>query len=193
MHTFNRASRIVLACGISMFIAAGAAADEIDDAIADATRAYKAGELSNAKTSFDLAAQLIAQKIADALTAALPKPLAGWKAEGPDTTAGGGFGFAVTQASQSYTNARGDSVEVSIATDSALLGQLVAMLANPQLAALMGRTVTIGTQRGIQTKEGEIQMMVNNRYVISVNGGGTNDDKLNFARAIDFNVLSKMK
>jgi hypothetical protein len=170
-----------------------AAADEIGDAIADATKAYKAGELSGTKQALDLASQLVAQKIAEALIAALPKPLAGWKAGMPDTTAGGGFGIAVTQASNSYTNAKGESVEVTISSDSAFLGQLVAMLANPQLAALMGKTVTIGTQRAIQTKEGEVQMLVNNRFVIQVNGGGTADDKLNYAKAIDFAALGKMK
>ena len=68
-------------------------ADEISDAIAAAAQSYKAGELSAAKQSLDLASQLISQQNADRLIAALPKALPGWKAEGPDTSAGGGFGF----------------------------------------------------------------------------------------------------
>jgi hypothetical protein len=193
IHTI-RLARFALPFAAAAFLSVTPArADEIGDAITAATKAYQAGELSGAKQQLDLASQLISEKVAEALIAALPKPLMGWKAGTPDTTAGGGFGLAVTQASNSYTNAKGESVEVTISSDSAFLGQLVAMLSNPQLAALMGKTVTIGSQRAIQTKEGEVQMMVNNRFVIQVNGGGTADDKLNYAKAIDFNVLIKMK
>jgi hypothetical protein len=193
MVRFARFALPLTAAAFLSMQASLASADEIDEAIGNATKAYKAGELSGAKQALDLASQLVAQKVADALVAALPKALTGWKAGDADTTAGGGFGLAVTQASKSYTNAKGDSVEVTISSDSAFMGQLVAMLSNPQLAALMGKTVTIGTQRAIQTKEGEIQMLVNNRFVIQVSGGGTADDKLNYAKAIDFAVLGKMK
>jgi hypothetical protein len=168
-------------------------ADEISDAIAAAAQSYKAGELSAAKQSLDLASQLISQQNADRLIAALPKALPGWKAEGPDTSAGGGFGFAITQASQRYTNSRGDDVEVSISGDSPFLTQLAATMTNPQLAGLMGKIVTIGSQRGIQTKEGEVNMVVANRFVITVNGGGTAEDKLNYAKGVDFNALNKLK
>src|SRR6185503_20810212 len=126
MNSLTRFARIALPVAASAFLSISAAvADEIGDAIADATRAYKAGELSGAKQALDLASQLVAQQMADALVAALPKPLTGWKAGEADTTAGGAFGFNVTQAQKRYTNAKGDSVEVSISADS---GQLVAML-----------------------------------------------------------------
>ena len=99
----------------------------------------------------------------------------------------------MTQASRTYTNAKGDSIDVQIATDSPFLAQLMTAMANPQLAGLMGKVVTIGNQRAIQTKEGEVNMLINSRFVITVTGGGTADDKLNYAKGVDFNVLSKMK
>jgi hypothetical protein len=190
-----RIARLALPVAATVFFSVSvAAADEIGDAINAAADAYKAGELATAKQSLDLASQLIAQQTAEALVAALPKPLAGWKAGEVDTSSGGAFGFSMTQASREYTNAKGDSIEVSIATDSPFLTQLASAMANPQLAGFMGKVVTIsGTQRGIQTKEGEIQVLVNSRYVINVSGGGTADDKLNFAKGVDFAVLSKMK
>src|SRR5690349_9495253 len=99
MITF-RFSRFALPVAAAAFLSVSSAnADEIGDAITAATKAYAAGELSGAKQNLDLAAQLVSEKIAEALVAALPKPLAGWKADKPDTTAGGGFGIAVTQAS----------------------------------------------------------------------------------------------
>ncbi len=177
-----------------LFVPAAASADEISDAIAAATKAYQAGELAGAKQQLDIASQAIAEKVAQALIAALPKPLMGWKADMPDTSAGGGFGFSITQASNSYTNAKGDRVEVSITADSPLLGQLVSMMSNPQMASLMGKTINLsGSQRAIQSKDGNVQFMVNNRFVIEVSGGGSPDDKVNYAKAIDLNVLGKMK
>ena len=195
MNISSRFGSLALPLAALFLISAPAAfADEIGDAIVGAQTAYKAGELSNAKQSLDLASQLIGQKTAEALVAALPKPLTGWKAGDPDTTSGGGFGFAVTQASRSYTNPKGDSVEVAIATDSPFLTQLVSAMANPQLAGLMGKVVTVsGSQRAIQSKEGEVNMLVANRYVVTVNGGGTADDKLNYAKGVDITVLGKMK
>jgi hypothetical protein len=194
MPAFSRFLPIAIALSASVFLPISVAlADDIGDAIAAASSAYKSGQLSTAKQQLDLASQLIAQQTADALVAALPKPLAGWKAGDPDTSAGGGFGFSVTQAMRSYTNAKGDSIEVSIAGDSPLLTTLASTLSNPQLAGLMGKLVTVGTQRAIQTKEGEINMLVNNRFVVNVTGGGTADDKLNYAKGVDLNVLAKMK
>jgi hypothetical protein len=194
MNALPRFLLVAVPLAVSALLSISAAhADEISDAIAAAAKSYQAGELGTAKQSLDLASQLIAQKNAEALVAALPKALAGWKAGDPDTQATGGFGFSVTQASRTYTNAKGDSIDVQIATDSPFLTQLMAAMANPQLAGLMGKVVTIGNQRAIQTKEGEVNMLINNRFVVTVTGGGTADDKLNYAKGVDFNVLAKMK
>jgi hypothetical protein len=194
MAVFYRFARMALPLSAAvLFVTSVAQADDIGDAINDAQTHYKAGEMSAAKQSLDLASQLIAQQTADALTAALPKALAGWKAGDPDTTASGGFGFAITQATNNYTNAKGDEVQVAISADSPLLSQLVSAMSNPQLAGLMGKLVTVGSTRAIQTKDGEVNMLVANRFVIDVTGGGTADDKLNYAKGVDVGVLSKMK
>jgi hypothetical protein len=194
MTVLARIAGVVLPLSAFSFLAVSAAfADDISDAINEAQTHYKAGELSAAKQSLDLASQLIAQQTADALVTALPKPLPGWKADDPDTTAGGLFGFTGTQASRNYTNAKDDSIQVSIATDSPLLTQLATAFANPQLAGLMGKIVTIGSQRGIQTKDGEINMLIANRFVVDVTGGGTADDKLNYAKGVNLTALQTMK
>jgi hypothetical protein len=193
MPVIYRFFPVALALSAILALPAAALADDIGDAIAAAGTAYKAGELSTAKQQLDLASQMIAQHTAEALVVALPKPLAGWKAGDPDTSAGGAFGFAVTQATRSYTNAKGDSIDVSISGDSPLLTTLASTLSNPQLAGLMGKLVTVGAQRAIQTKEGEINMLVNNRFVVNVTGGGTADDKLNYAKGVDLVALTKMK
>src|SRR6266849_27789 len=120
-------------------LAAPALADDITDAIEQARKAYQAGDLGNAKQSLDLASQLIGQKNAEIFATLLPNPLPGWKAERAQAQAVGAVAFGGSVASRSYSNAKGDNVEVQITGDSALVMQFAPLLANPQFAGAMGK------------------------------------------------------
>src|SRR6202142_2428857 len=111
------------------------AVDDILDAIEAARKAYQAGDMAGAKQSLDLASQLIGQKNAESFVALLPAPLPGWKAEEAQANAIGAAMFGGgSNASRTYTNGRGQNVEVSITGDSAILMQFAPMLTNPALA-----------------------------------------------------------
>ena len=168
------------------------AADEVIDAIEQARKAYQAGDLGGAKQSLDLASQLIGQKNAETFAALLPAPLAGWKAEKAQTSAVGPVGFGASTASRSYTNAKGETVEVQITGDSAMVAQVAAFLANPTVAGAMGKIVRVGTQRAIQNPEGDVHMVVANKYMVVVTGSADAAAKLGYAQAIDVAKLSKM-
>ena len=179
------------------FLAAAAlpafAADEILDAIDGARKAYQSGDVAGAKQSLDLASQLIAQKNAEAFSALLPAALPGWKAEKVQSTAVGASMFGgASAASRSYSNAKGDTVEVSITGDSAMIMQFGPMLNNPALAGAMGKLVRIGNQRAIQTNEGDIMMLVANKILVHVQGSADAASKLAYAQAVDVDKLSKM-
>ena len=169
------------------------AADDILDAIDQARKAYQSGDMANAKQSLDLASQLIAQKNADVFAALLPAPLPGWKAEKTQSQAVGAavFGGAAS-ASRTYTNAKGDNVEVSITGDSAILAQFAPMLNNPTLAGMMGKLIRIGDQRAIQNADGDIIMVIANKTVVNVQGSADAATKLAYVQAIDMAKLSKM-
>src|SRR4029079_13096260 len=169
------------------------AADDILDAIDAGRKAYQAGDMQNAKQSLDLASQLIGQKNAEAFAAMLPAPLPGWKAEKAQASAIGAamFGGAAA-ASRSYTNDKGDNVEVSITGDSAMLMQFGPMLNNPALAGAMGKLIKVGAQRAIQTNDGDVLMMVGNKFMIHVQGSADAASKLAYAQAVDVAKLSKM-
>ena len=183
----------VLALLLAAFAAPALAADDILDAIDGARKAYQAGDLQNAKQSLDLASQLIGQKNAETFMALLPEPLPGWKA---DKAQANSVGMAVlggaSAASRSYTNDKGDNVEVSITGDSAMLMQFGPMLSNPALAGAMGKLIKVGSQRAIQTHDGDIVMMVANRFMINVQGSADAASKLSYAQAVDVAKLSKM-
>lgn len=169
-----------------------AGADEITDAIDQARKAYQSGDLGEAKQQLDTASQLIGQKNAEGFAALLPKALPGWKQEKTDTASMGTTMFGASMATGRYTNAKGEDIEVQITGDSAMIAPLAAVFANPQFAGAMGKLVRVGNQRAIVTKEGDVQMVVNNKFLVAVQGSGPADAKLAYAQAVDIAKLSKM-
>jgi len=186
---------MVVAAAAAFLAVAGvqhAAADEISDAIEQGRKAYQAGDLAGAKQALDLASQLIGQKNAETFGKLLPAALPGWKADEIQTAALGAAGFGASTASRNYTNDKGDNIEVQITGDSAMIMQFAAVLANPQIAGAMGKLVTVGNQRAIQNVDGDLHMVVNNKFLVVVQGSGSVNDKLAYARAVDVARLSKM-
>jgi hypothetical protein len=169
------------------------AADDILDAMDQARKAYQGGDMPGAKQSLDIASQLIAQKNAEGFVALLPNPLPGWKAEKAQTQAVGAAMFGgASAASRSYTNDKGDNVDISITGDSALIMQFGPMLSNPALAGAMGKLVRVGDQRAIQTNDGDVMMLVANKFLVHVQGSANAAAKLSYAQAVDVGKLSKM-
>jgi hypothetical protein len=168
------------------------AADDILDAMDKARKAYQSGDLANAKQSLDLASQLIGQKNAEAFAGLLPAPLAGWKADKAQTAAVGQAGFGASTASRTYANAKGENVEVQITGDSAMVMQFATLLANPQIAGAMGKIVRVGNQRAMQNPEGDIHMVVANKYMLVISGSADAAAKMTYAQAVDVARLAKM-
>jgi hypothetical protein len=177
---------------VALLSAPARAADDILEAMDKARKAYQSGDLANAKQSLDLASQLIGQKNAEAFAALLPAPLAGWKADKAQTAAVGQVGFGASTASRTYTNPKGENVEVQITGDSAMVMQFAALLANPQIAGAMGKIVRVGNQRAIQNPEGDVHLVVANKYMLVVSGSADAAAKMTYAQAVDVAKLAKM-
>src|SRR5262245_42812539 len=196
-HRINRMDQEMIRIPVAVLLLAVAAApagaaDDVLDAIEQARKAYQSGDLANAKQSLDLASQLIGQKNAEAFAALLPAPLSGWKADKAQTSAAGAVVFGASTASRTYTNAKGDNVDVQITGDSAMVTQFATLLANPQIAGAMGKIVRVGNQRAIQNPDGDVQMVVANKYMVVVSGSADAAAKMSYAQAVDVAKLSKM-
>jgi hypothetical protein len=183
--------RTLLAATLMALTSAASAADDVLDAIDKARKSYQSGDLGNAKQSLDLASQLIGQKNAEGFVTLLPEPLAGWKAEKPQTSAAGAV-FGGSTASRIYSNAKGDHVELAITGESAMIAQFAPLLANPQIAGAMGKIVKIGNERAIQNADGDIHLVVANKFLVLVSGSAGAKDKLSYAGAVDIGKLAKM-
>lgn len=182
----------VVAIALCVAASGVARADDILGAIDGALKAYQGGDLSTAKQQLDLASQLVGRKNAEAFAALLPQPLSGWQGDKPYTTAVGALGFGASQASRTYTNARGDSVEVQITGDSALIAQISTFLASPSIAGAMGKIGRVGALRAIVSTEGDLHMVVGNKFLILVQGRASAADKLSYAQAVDVARLGRL-
>lgn len=196
-----RFSRDVLfrALGCVLFLSAVLApigtsnADEITDSIAEAQKAYEAGDLKAAKMSLDYASQLMVQQTQKALMAFLPQPLAGWTAESATGEANAGlamFGGGM-QASRSY-NSASESLKIDIIGDSPLMAQMLPLLSNPQMAAMMGKMTRLHGQFALEKEDGDLMFAVVNRFLITISGSADMATKRAFAEAIDVKSLEKL-
>jgi len=169
------------------------AADDILDAIDQARKAYQSGDMTGAKQQLDTASQLIGQKNAEGFAKLLPAALPDWTAEKAEAQAIGAAMFGgASSASRNYHNAKGDRVEISITGDSAMLMQFATLLNNPALAGAMGKLIKVGGLRAIQNNDGDVIVVVANKFVINVQGSADAASKLAYANAIDVAALSKM-
>ena len=142
---------------------------------------------------------MIQKKKSDILTSFLPKPLDGWSAKDSTSQAVGAamFGGGVT-AEREYT--KGDSsIKVQIVTESPMLQSMMMMFANPMFAASDGgKMEKIKRQKAIvkydsSNKEGEIQIVVAKRFLVTINGDSVSKDDLKaYAKAIDYKKLKAM-
>ncbi len=187
---------ILRTLGVGVFLAVLAlpaiAGDDILDAIEQARKSYQAGDLAAAKQSLDLASQLVGQKNAENFGALLPAPLPGWKAEKVETAAVGVAMFGASSASRRYRGPDGHDVEVRITGDSAMVMQFAQLFLNPVIAGAVGKLIRVGDQRAIQTHEGSLNMVVANKFLVTIEGSADSAAKLAYAQAVDVAKLSKM-
>ena len=171
-------------------------ADDVTDSIDEGIKYYKAGEFSDAVLSLNYAVQLIQQKKGASMESLLPEPLKGRKADDATTeTAAASMMGGMVTAERRYTKGS-SSVSIQIITDSPVLQGLLMMFANPMFASSDGgKLERIKKQKAIvkydeASKEGEIQIVVANRFFVQIDGNGaTKDDLIKFAEAIDYKKI----
>jgi hypothetical protein len=200
MHRCSISTMIVAAALLFMSVVSSPVlADDVTDSINEALKQYSSGQFADAVQSLDYASQLIRQKKGGQLEAFLPEPITGWKADAAKSQAIGSamFGGGVT-AERSYV--KGDSrVDVKIITDSPMIQGIMMMFSNPMMATSDGgKLEKINGEKAIvkynnDNKDGNINMVVANRFLITVEGNDVaRQDLIAFAQGIDFKKLAAM-
>lgn len=181
-----------------LFFSTVVMADEITDAINEGLQYYKQGKLSEAMGSLNYAAQLIGQKKGGSLEAFLPKPIQGWTAEDPISQAAAQMLGGAVSAERRYQKDSAN-VTVRIVTDSPLLQGMIMMMNNPMIATSDGgKLEKISDQKAIvkyntSSKEGSINIVLANRFLITVEGNDVSvEDLKSYASAIDYVKLASL-
>jgi hypothetical protein len=185
---FAAASLLALSDGLAL-------ADEVTDALAKAQTAYTEGRFADAKRELETATALVAQKNAERMKVLLPAALDGWTANDAEAQAVGaamlGGGTAL---SRRYSKADGTSVQINILTDSPLMAMAMTFMSNPQMAVMSGMKVDqAGQQQLLIAQDGNVQAVVANRFLVTVDGNATAEDKLAYAKAIDYPGLTNFQ
>ncbi|MFA5702857.1 MAG: hypothetical protein WC982_04990 [Advenella sp.] len=164
-------------------------ADEVEDAIQEALTAYQQQDYSMAKQSLGMATQLINQLNAKALGQVLPEPLAGWQAKeiADESQAGMMFGGGIS-VSRDYSKDN-KKLKISIIGDSPMLAQMMGIFQNPMIAGSMGKMTRIGKQMAMEGKNGQLTMVVANRFMVTIDGSASMEDKTEYAKAMDLEKL----
>lgn len=193
----TKAKKLALSLAVILSMTtASAMADDVEDSINEGMEAYKAGEFKDAVESLNYASQLIQQMKGQNLESLLPEPLDGWEAQTAKSNSSGAsmFGGGVS-AERTYRKGN-SSIDVSIITDSPMIQGMMMMFSNPMFASSDGgKLKKIKREKALvkykpADNSGEIQVMVDNRILLTVRGSEVSeDDLMAYAKAVDFKKL----
>ena len=197
---FSKPIIVLIVFSVAMFLFSTAAvADDVTDYINEALAYYQDGQYSDAVSSLNFAEQLIQQKKSSGLEAFLPEPLKGWKGEIATSQAAGAAMLGGGISAERRYNKGDSSIHIQIMADSPMLQGVMMMMSNPMFATSDGgKLERIEKQKAIvkfdpNTKEGKIQIVVANRFMVTVEGDGITDKELKaYAKAIDYNKLAQL-
>jgi hypothetical protein len=189
MESTAKLSLTALACAaLASFALGQSRPDETETAIRAAQKAYRAGQLIDAKQRLDKASELIAAAAAKKLYGFLPAARDGWTVEpgDPDSTPMG------MTATRSFAKG-GQRVTISISGDVRILAELAFMVLDAAEAKNAGaRMVKIKGSSGVVTADGQIQVLVANRFLVIAEGDAPEDVKTSFLDQIDVKGLSRL-
>jgi uncharacterized protein YdbL (DUF1318 family) len=164
--------------------------DAAADAIRAAQKAYRSGQLLDAKQKLDAASELIAAAAAKKLYSFLPDAHEGWTIDPNDSEPAA----AAVELTASRSYAKGPQrITISISGDMRILAALAFTVMDAAQAKEAGaRLIKINGTTGVVTSDGQIQILVANRFLVMAEGDAGEETKKAFLEAIDVKGLSKL-
>jgi hypothetical protein len=181
------------AAAILMLPPFGAArADEFTEVIEEVLELYQEGDIGEAKSALEYAEQLLDQMKTAALEAFFPAPMAGWEAEEFQGEMAGAMAFGGGISTGRVYRKDDQVVEISLLGDSPMIQQFGMLLNNAaMIESSGGRMIRIKRQNAVITDENEIQMMVANRFLITIAGTADEETKIAYAKEFDLRGLAR--
>lgn len=180
----------------SLILSSNCIADDITDTMKEAMASYEKGDYAKTQEDLIYVMELLKQKKGDTIKTVLPDALDGWQAkEAKSETAGSGMFGGGSTISRIYTKYKSE-IMISIVTDSPLLQGLGSIVGNPMFSS-GGKLKRINREKATikynsQSKSGEVTIMLDKRFLITVKGTKVSEDELvNYAKAIDFKKIKE--
>jgi hypothetical protein len=181
---------------LAAFICSGEAyADDVLEAIQEATEAYDEKAYTEAIESLEYAKQLIQQLTSEGLKSFLPKPLEGWKAKEAKPQNLGMMGGSAGIEQQYWKASSGSSVTMTIMGESPMFRGMMNMFNPAIVGSSGGRLQKIKRNKAIvkystDNRDGEIYINVAKKYLVTINGSNVDkEDLMNYAKAVDYKGL----
>lgn len=164
-------------------------ADAVSDALAAASEAYAAGDLSQTSAQLITATKALAEAQSGMLMALFPPAPDGWtRSDNTDMAAGLSMMGGGAGAEASYSTPDGNTITLTAFADNMMVSSMAGMLGNPAMMAMMGKTETInGT--AFLNQEGSFSALLANRVLVQANGG-TPEQVIALLGQIDFEKLA---
>jgi hypothetical protein len=190
----------ILVLVLAAFICSGAAyADDVLEAIQEATEAYNEKAYTEAVESLEYAKQLIQQMTSEGLKNFLPKPLEGWKAKEAKSQNLGMMGGSAGIEQEYWKDGSGNQgrsrVTMSIMGESPMFQGMMGMFNPAIVGSTGGKLQKIKRNKAIvkysaDNQNGEIMINVAKTYLVIVKGSNVDkEDLMNYAEAVDYKGL----
>ena len=166
-----------------------ALADDVEESIAAALEAYRAGDIKGAKEEIDFASQLLGQLKAEGLSAFLPAPLEGWDREDKESSTQSMAAFGGGQMAEARYSNGSDSVDIQLMADNQMVTAMGAMFSNVALMGSLGKVKRVNGEKIVITQQGEVQTLINGRIMVQISGSADADTKVAYFEALDIDGL----
>lgn len=194
----NKFKAIALVMAVAM-CSGVAYADDVLEAIQEATEAYNEKAYTEAVESLEYAKQLIQQLTSEGLKNFLPKPLKGWKAKEAKSQnlgmMGGSAGIEQEYWKAGSGNQGRSRVTISIMGESPMFKGMMGMFNPAIVGATGGKLQKIKRNKAVvkysaDNRKGEIMINVKKKYLVIVKGSNVDkEDLMNYAKAVDYKGL----
>ena len=194
----NKFKAIAIVMAVAM-CSGVAYADDVLEAIQEATEAYNEKAYTEAVESLEYAKQLIQQLTSEGLENFLPKPLEGWKAKEAKSQNLGMMGGSAGIEQEYWKAGSGDQgrsrVTISIMGESPMFKGMMAMFNPAIVGATGGKLQKIKRNKAVvkystDNRKGEIMINVGKKYLVIVKGSNVDkEDLMNYAKAVDYKGL----
>lgn len=175
---------------LGSFFAAPLLADTVSDRLKAAIAANDDGDLKTAAIELAAASTALSEKKAAILNKHLPAAPEGWtQTINTEYTQSLGMAGGGTGTEARYDGPDGSYVNVGFIMDSPMMTMMMGMFGNPQMLAMLGKTVEAGGATYID-QDNSLVTVVDNRIMVTLNGDDT-AQLLPFANAIDHAALAR--